>query len=135
MCSPARFLLFFFAAPVVRDLNISVSDLTNTSATLSWQPPKHANGVVRHYYVHYYLDDVSLSTQQPQQLDMIDTSDEQQTVNERRRVMSYDTKVRKSPSAFSHSVSRDIVFDFFNKTVSRVHFTVPPGPSGKLSEL
>lgn len=125
--------MLFFAAPDVGDLKISVSDLTNTSATLSWQPPKYANGVVRYYYVHYYLDDIDLSVQQPQQLDMIDTSDEQQTVNERRRVTSLDTKVRETPSAFPHGVSRDIVLDFF--TVSLVHFTVPPGPSGKLSEL
>jgi len=58
---------------------------------LSWLPPKFTNGIVRHYYVHYYLDDVLLPQQQR---DLVDTSEELQTINEQRRITCHETKVR-----------------------------------------
>lgn len=45
-------------------------------------------------------------------------------------------KSKKNTVRFSaRCITRYSVGFFFNETVSRVHFTVPPGPSGKLSEL
>lgn len=61
---------------------------SNTSVTLQWSPPKFTNGVVRHYFVHYYLDDM------PQQQDLNDFLDDQQSINERHRITVHDTKVR-----------------------------------------
>lgn len=80
------FYIIPLTAPDVRDLNISVVAFTNTSVALQWSPPKLTNGVVRHYFVHYYLDDIS------QQQD--DFLDEQQSVNQRHRIRAHDTKVR-----------------------------------------
>jgi len=55
--------------------------------SLQWSPPKFANGVVRYYHIHYYLDDIL------QQQDLIDSIDEQQVINEQRRITVHDTKV------------------------------------------
>lgn len=81
---------FSSSAPDIQDLKISVAAFTNTSINLTWFPPKFINGVVRYYYVHYILDDV-LAPQQQQ--DLIDSMDEQQSINEQRRVTVHDTKV------------------------------------------
>lgn len=77
-----------FLAPDIKDLKINVTDLTNTTVTIQWLPPTSTNGVVRFYKVHYYLDD----TQMQQQQDIIDSIDDQQSVNER-FVMVHETKV------------------------------------------
>lgn len=72
----------------MHDLSISVMDFTNTSVTLQWSTPKLANGIVRYYFIHYFLDDI------PQQQDLNDFLDEQQSVNQRNRITVHDTKVR-----------------------------------------
>jgi len=63
--------------------------LTNTTVSLQWLPPKFPNGIVRYYHIHYYLDDIL------QQQDLIDSFDEQQVINEQRRITVHDTKVFK----------------------------------------
>lgn len=79
-----------FTAPDIQNLKITVLDITNTSVTIQWLPPKFANGVVRYYHVHYYLND---TPQEQQQQDMNDISDEQQSINEQRQITVDDTKV------------------------------------------
>ncbi|KAL5237159.1 hypothetical protein ACI65C_004569 [Semiaphis heraclei] len=75
-------------APDIQNLTINVTKLTNTTVSLQWSPPKFANGVVRYYHIHYYLDDIL------QQQDLIDSIDEQQVINEQRRITVHDTKCR-----------------------------------------
>ncbi|XP_022172088.1 cytokine receptor-like isoform X2 [Myzus persicae] len=75
-------------APDIQNLIINVTRLTNTTVSLQWSPPKFTNGVVRYYHIHYYLDDIL------QQQDLIDSFDEQQVINEQRRITVHDTKCR-----------------------------------------
>lgn len=74
--------------PDIKDLQINVTGLTNTTVAIQWLPPKFTNGVVRSYNVHYYLDDTDIQEQQ----DVIDSMDDQQSINER-HVVVHDTKV------------------------------------------
>jgi len=75
-------------APDIQNLIINVTSLTNTTVSLQWSPPKFTNGIVRYYHIYYYFDDVL------QQQDLIDSFDEQQVINEQRRVTVHDTKCR-----------------------------------------
>eukprot|EP00102_Acyrthosiphon_pisum_P024183 XP_016661393.1 PREDICTED: phosphatidylinositol phosphatase PTPRQ isoform X2 [Acyrthosiphon pisum] len=75
-------------APDIQNLIINVTELTNTTVSLQWSPPKFTNGVVRYYHIHYYLDDII------QQQDLIDSFDEQQIINEQHRITVHDTKCR-----------------------------------------
>ncbi|XP_016661394.1 uncharacterized protein LOC100575348 isoform X2 [Acyrthosiphon pisum] len=78
-----------FQAPDIENLIINVTELTNTTVSLQWSPPKFTNGIVRYYHIDYYLDDIIL-----QQHDLNDTYfDEQQVIYKQRRLTVHDTKV------------------------------------------
>lgn len=83
--------------------------------SLQWSPPKFTNGVVRYYHIHYYLDDIL------QQQDLIDSFDEQQVINEQRRITVHDTKVNLLIYLHKHDVYNINIF--INRTILRKNQT------------
>lgn len=85
---PTAVLTVSISGPDVQDIVLNVSHVTNTSVSLYWTPPSHPNGVIRNYFVHYQMEEVT-----QQQRDLIDSLNEQQSSNEKNVIKVYETKV------------------------------------------
>ncbi|XP_050436936.1 cytokine receptor-like isoform X2 [Adelges cooleyi] len=67
-------------APDVTDLQIDVTNVTNTSISLQWTVPMYMNGILRYYQVYYYNGDMDI--RQPESIDSLDETQHHATVIE-----------------------------------------------------
>lgn len=76
------------SAPDIQDLKINATNLTNTSVTLEWFPPKLPNGIIRYYSIDYYQ-----SSNQPHQQDQPEESVDEQ-LSSKSPIRTNEPKVR-----------------------------------------